>query len=66
MEKYRVYSQGHKNVVEVVVGVERDWQFYGQQGLTNRVSFWTGGLEQGMIVGIVESMDGNNIFFKEI
>ena len=26
MEKYRVYSHGRKNVVEVVVGVERDWQ----------------------------------------
>ena len=33
MEKYRVYSHGGKNVVEVGVRVERDWQFYGQQGL---------------------------------
>ena len=33
MEEYRVYSHGRKNVVEVGVGVERDWQFYGQQGL---------------------------------
>ena len=33
MEEYRVYSHGRKNVVEVGVGVKRDWQFYGQQGL---------------------------------
>ena len=26
MEEYRVYSHGRKNVVEVGVGVERDWQ----------------------------------------
>ena len=33
MEEYRVYSHGRKNVVEVGVGVKRDWQFYEQQGL---------------------------------
>ena len=33
MEKYRVYSHGRKNVVEVGVAVDTDWQFYGQQGL---------------------------------
>ena len=37
MEKYRVYSHGRKNVVELGVGVERDWQ----QGLMISFLFLT-------------------------